>query len=248
VSSYAKIWSTLAKRAVRQGGVNAEAFMELAAASGMSAEEVERRLIEDLSSDGPIFGQFFRQLGTAATGAVLAAESQGSLVAMVDADEELQRLLDIESLDDVIDAADPEALEQIEQAIASRAELTWVATLTNTCYRCLPLHGQTRTLEEWRELGFSPETIHEGWASACNCQLVPTDDAGPREDLIAPLVRLKVEGEKGVKRTARAVAQVDMEKAIQAARKASESEQGRRTLRLLGQSGGTPEEKKRAAG
>lgn len=249
--NYASIWRTLAKRAVLQGGVNADTFLEMAEASGMAAEEVERRLLEDLENDGPIFGAFMRQLNAAATSSVMAAEQQGSIAALVDGDEELTRLLDLESMGDVIDDADPDTLDRIEQA-AGKREFTWMATLVNTCHLCLPLHGHTRTLEEWRALGFSPETIHseKGWASQCHCQLVPLNDVASRQDLVAPLVRLRQEAdERGFKRTARMVAQQDLDKAVEAARKAAQSEQGRRTLRLLGQAGTTPaEEKSRAAG
>jgi hypothetical protein len=246
--NYASLWSTLAKRAVLQGGLNADAFLDMAAASGMSPEEVERRLLDDLDNDGPIFGAFMRQLQSAATSSVMAAEQQGSIAAVLDGDAELARLLDIESMDDVIDGADPAMLEAVENA-AGRQEFTWVATLVNTCHRCLPLHGHTRTLEEWRALGFAPETIHDGWQSSCHCQLVPHKDAGPRDDLVAPLVRMKAEAPKGVKRTVRMVAQQDLDRAIEATRKAMESEQGRKTLRLLGHSGDVPPpEVKRAAG
>lgn len=246
---YDLLWSTLSRRAVLQGGINADAFLELAQASGMGADEVERRLLDDLENDGPIFGAFMRQLSAAANSTVMAAEQQGSLMAVIDGDAELARLLDIESMDDVIDAADPETLDAIDRAVASRAELTWVATLVNTCPRCLPLHGHTRTLEEWRSLGFSPESIHDGWNSSCHCQLVPVKDAGPRDDLLAPLVRMKAEAPKGVKRTVRMVAQQDLERAIEATRKAQQTEEGRRTLRLLGQSGDVPQpEVTRAAG
>ncbi len=248
---YDRLWSTLAKRAILQGGVSADTFLELAGESGMGADEVERRLLDDLDNDGPIFGAFLRQLTGAATSTVLAAEQQGSIVALADGDAELARLMDLESMEDVIDNADPETLDAVERAVESRMELTWIATLVNTCYRCLPLHGHTRTLEEWRASGFSPETIHEGWTSSCHCQLVPLKDAGPRTDLVAPLVRLKQEGaQKGVKRTVRLVAQADMDRAIEAARKAQESEQGRRTLRLLGtaNAGATDNERERIAG
>lgn len=239
---YDLVWSTLSKRAVLQGGVNADTFLEMAAASGMSADEVERRLLDDLENDGPVFGAFFRQLTAAANSSVMAAEQQGSLMAVIDGDAELSRLLDLESMDDVINSADPETLDAIERAVESRTELTWIATLVNTCYRCLPLHGHTRTLEEWKALGFSPETIHDGWSSSCHCQLVPVKDAGPRDDLVAPLVRMKAEAPKGVKRTVRMVAQQDLERAIEATRKAQQTEEGRRTLRLLGQAGDVPQE------
>ena len=116
---YDSIWRTLARRAVLQGGVNADTFLEMASSSGMAAEEVERRLLEDLENDGPIFGAFVRQLNSAATSSVMAAEQQGSIAALVDGDEELTRLLELESMDDVIDDADPDVLDRIEQAAAA---------------------------------------------------------------------------------------------------------------------------------
>lgn len=233
---YDKAWSALASRAVKQGAMNADTFLEMASASGMSGAEIERRLLDDLDNDGPIFGSFMRSLKGAAATTVLAAERQGAVAAAMDGDAELERLLGVASLDDVIDDADPEALDEIAAAAATQ-EFVWIATLVNTCERCLPLHGHRRTLEEWDAMGLNPETIHEGWASPCYCTLEGVD-ALAGEDVKEPLSRTKLKTETGLKgsrRTARGVAQQDLDRARSAVTKASDSLEGRRTLRILGQ-------------
>jgi hypothetical protein len=265
------VYRILARRAVQQGGIDVESFVEQAVAGGMSPDRVMELLLEDLENNGPLFGRFFRSLTGAAENTVMAAVRQGETAAFAlseaEADIEatrLQRLARGEDpaqqallaraeVDDAVRNADPVALQEIEDVATDRLELTWIAELRNTCHLCLPLHGTTRTIQEWNELGYHPDTIHsrEGWTTPCHCKRIPVRTAADefadgsqrklRSELVSPLKRNKVEsptGLKGNKRTARGISQIDVEKSIQARDKALESLQGRRTMRLLGQSGG----------
>jgi hypothetical protein len=242
---YDSIYRILARRAVREGGIDVESFVDQALEGGMDPERIQEQLLFDVENDGPIFGKFFRTLKGAAEGAVMAAERQGFAVGLINedrADEEIARLRRLANMDDVLDGADPEELAAVEEAGADRLELTWVAELRNTCHLCLPLHGKSLTRDEWDKLGKNPSTIHsnEGWVTPCHCQLVPTRVASDREELRTPLVRNKLKspkGLKGSKRTARGVTQQDLDRSLAARDKAMESEGGRRTLRLLGKSG-----------
>ena len=162
---------------------------------------------------------------------------------MVSGDEELQRLTglakgDGESIiDRALSGADPELAAEIEEATQDHLELTWVAELRNTCHLCLPLHAKTRTLAEWKQLGLHPDTIHPGnWLSVCHCRLVP-GVAAEAGEIVAPLVRVK-QAMKGSRKTIRAVAQQDLERARAAALAAQQSDEGRRVLRLLGEANG----------
>lgn len=240
---YDEIYAIGLDRAIKTADVSFDAFIKSALAAGMSERAVERRLLEDLETDGPIFGAFFRSLEGAATSSVMAAERQGAYIAQLDGDAELRRLLSLGDMEDVIDNADPEDLDAIERATEDRIVERWVATMTKTCHRCLPLHGKVMTRAQWKETGFLPETIHDGWNSVCQCRLIPYDEAGGHEDLVAPLLRVAktVKDERGAvisKRTARAVTQLDLEKSISARDEAMKSETGRRTLRVLGESQG----------
>jgi hypothetical protein len=235
VARYDKIYETLARRAVLQGGVDVETFLERAAEAGMPADAIEARLIRDVEEGGPIFGKFIRSLTGAATSSVMTAESQGEAAAQAYAEE----MISLTELEDVIDDADPDELEDIVEKLSDDIELIWVATLVNTCDRCLPLHGTVMTRAEWAESGYDPSTIHDGWESECHCDLTEydmTDD--DRKSLIAPLVRERVKsatGLPGVKTTQRLVAQKDLDRSMAAAERAKQSLEGRRTLRLMGQ-------------
>ncbi len=228
---YDQAWEALAERAVAQGGVDVETFIRMGANSGMSLEQIEQRLVDDVMNDGPVFGKFMRSLQGAATASVRAAARQATTAA----DALAEGFLTEADLDAALDGADPEALQEIEEAVAEAIEYTWVATLQNTCYRCLPLHGRSLTLDEWRAVGFLPETAHEGWTSTCKCTLVPRRQASVANDLRSPLVRKKVESADGSKKTMRAVAQQDLDRALAAVQHATKDERGRRTLRLMGQ-------------
>lgn len=236
MSRYDRIYERLATRAVRQGGVDIETFMAQMIDAGVSETRLQQMLLQDVEEGGPIFGKFLRSLTGAAESSVLAAERQGDVAGTVASDAELQELLDLADRG-LVEDADPEALARIEDAVADRIDYTWVAMLVNTCPKCLPLHGSTRLLSEWEELGLHPDTIHEGWNSPCHCSLVPTSEAAGRKDLIDPLTRERLKTETGLKaskKTQRAVAQADIAKAQNAVKQAANSLEGRRTLRLLG--------------
>lgn len=232
MSNYRAVYERLANRAVQQGFSNLEAFVGRLVDQGVPSDRIEELLLEDLANDGPIFEAFFRSLGGAADSAIAAAHQQGSTMGAIDANAEIKRLLDLGSLEDVIDDADPDLMAEIEAASADRLDLTWVATMRNTCHLCLPLHGVTRTRQEWNDLGLDPATIHPGsWSSVCHCSLVEREHFD-RDDQMAPLLRIK---EKGSRRTVRGVTSANIETAIKARDKALESAEGRRLLRKLGQ-------------
>jgi hypothetical protein len=94
------------------------------------------------------------------------------------------------------------------------------------------------TREEWNAQGLSPDTIHPSdWNASCYCRMVLKSQADGRKELLAPLVRTKLD-DKSSKRTMRAVTQNDLDRSQAAVDKALQSEKGRRTLRLLGQANG----------
>jgi len=233
---YDEVYSRRARRAVQEGGIDITTFMEDMVAGGISPERLEELLLQDLEEGGPVFGKFLRSLSGAAESAVMAAERQGDMVGYASEEKAYQELLGLSKMEDALDDADPELLETMEAAVND--EFTWIATLENTCHLCLPLHGTSRTMEEWRTMGKHPDTIHPGsWRSSCHCQLVPTRQAAGRADLVAPLVRERVKsstGLKGVKKTQRRVAQRDPTKAQRAVAEAMKTKEGRRTLRLMG--------------
>jgi hypothetical protein len=232
---YDRVYARLAKRAVKQGAIDLETFIEQMLDAGTSLIRTEQLLLEDLENNGPIFGKFIRSLSGAAESSISAAGNQGELAGHAITDKELRRQLTIadsgEYFRAVHDEADPDVLQAIEDELADDVKLTWIATFANTCHLCLPLHGTAMTLREWMDRGLHPDTIHsqQGWVSSCYCRLEPQEFA-EREDLKAPLARTK----QGNKRTMRAVAQKDIDKAIAARDKAMESIEGRRTLRALG--------------
>lgn len=249
--AYDLLFENLATEAAAAGGIALESFIARLRDQGVPEERIFEMLLADFDSGGALFGSFLRDLSGAAGASSVAASSQGEIVGAVAEDAALKRLLNLADVDDVIDdiieTADPGAAAEIEDAVAHVIDLTWIAELTNTCHLCLPLHGITRTAEEWRELGLHPSTIHvnAGWKSTCHCRFVQRDTLGSRAETIAPLTRTKLKsatGLKGSRRTARAVAQADIERSRAAVRKAQESAEGRRTLRLLGMVSEEPEE------
>ena len=48
---YDRIWATLVERAVRQGGIDAETFVTMAAEAGVDDAEIFRRLEDDLLNE-----------------------------------------------------------------------------------------------------------------------------------------------------------------------------------------------------
>lgn len=238
MARYDKIFEALVKRAIGQSALDVDAFIEKALAAGMSEEALEERLIDDVENGGPLFGKFIRSLQGASASSVLAAERQGEDVSRARYND----LISMSEMDDILDDADPERLEEISEQLNDlddRRLYTWIAELVNTCERCLPLHGLTLTKQEWDSRGFNPETIHEGWDSECHCELLEEELVeANRSELVSPLVRERVSsktGLEGSKRTQRAVTQKDIDKALAAVERAKDSKVGRRTLRLMGQ-------------
>jgi hypothetical protein len=254
--NYSETFRLLAERAVAQGGIDAKTFMARTASAGISETRLMELLEQDLEQNGPIFGKFLRSMVGASQATITSAGSQGQRIGEIVArgfraggGETIEELLGLAEgegesvLRRVIDEADPDGAEEIERSMGTVLEYTWVATLIKTCERCLPLHGQTRTFEEWSELGFLPETIHDGWDSSCQCQLIPHELLGEEgiKELKDPLIRTREKletssGLQGVKKTARATSAQDMDRALKARNDALSSVEGRRTLRILGQS------------
>ena len=241
---YDEIFQTLVERAISQGGIDVETFMRRAIQSGMSEDVLMNLLEEDLLNDGPIFGKYVRSMVGAARSSVMAAERQGETISYLVGDPEVRELLRDLDLEEVAESAlanaDPELSEQVEAAVAGNVEYTWIATLMKTCHVCLPLHGQTRTMLEWREMGKTPDTIHQmqGWDSTCKCRLIPVSMAESQSELQEPLFREKLQtptGLKGSKKTRRRVSQMNLEKSEQAVNEAMKTSEGRRTVRIMGQ-------------
>jgi hypothetical protein len=235
-----RVWGNLVGRAIKQGGLDVETFVRHAIDSGMSEQAIQDRLLSDLETGGPIFGKFFRHLGAAAEQTSTSAHRTGGFLGDIATDPQLSEMLDLADMDDVIEIADPEVMDSIQQGIADRDERMWVAELRNTCHLCLPLHGTIMTMAEWQESGLHPDTIHPAeWGSKCHCHLVPVRQVGDRTDVMAPLVRNRMRsatGLKGRSRTYRGVTQADHDRAMRERDKAMVTLEGRRTLRLLGQS------------
>lgn len=233
---YDQTFAILAERAVKAGVLNLQTLILRATSSGVSEAAVLRMLEDDLANDGPVFGAFMRSITDAATTSTMVAASQGELLGTISGSEELQRLAKLRgvggSVIDAIESGDPEVADAYEAAVEDDVWEMHIATLVNTCHRCLPLHGQIKLRSEWRDLGLVPELLHDGWASSCKCRHVPVDQAETRKEAIAPLRRVKLD--KG-KRTARAITQADIDKAMAARDEAMKSEEGRKILRLLGQ-------------
>jgi hypothetical protein len=241
MSNYAKVYLDLASRAISQTAIDLETFIKRAKDAGMSQEAIERSLMQDLEEGGPLFGKFLRSLTGSAQSSVSVASRQGQTVGNLMDDPEYARYMTLAQAEDATEWADPDLLEEVTTKTAAYDVRTWIATMKNTCHRCLPLHGRTLTMEEWTANGWLPELMHEGWDSDCQCQLVPddlADLAGTRKQIVAPLVRNKIKTETGLKpskRTVRGITQADIDKAIAARDKALDTIEGRRTLRLLGQ-------------
>lgn len=237
-----EIFNSLVKRASGSAKLDMEALVESAINAGMSPKAVETRLLKDLREGGPIFGKFMRSLAGATEAAAQAAYRQSLAISGAEARAQLSRLEAIADAEFALDELDPEGMADAEEAATEDVQFTWVAELVNTCHVCLPLHGQSMTLPEWREEGFDPATIHqkEGFNSLCHCRWVETSQLGPRAETIGPLVRVAVKTETGLRlsrKTAKAVMQSDLDRALKAAEKALGSSIGRRTMREMGRSG-----------
>lgn len=234
--NYSHLYAIRAQEAVDTGSVRFEALVDQLLADGVPAERINEMLTEDLETGGPIFGKFFRDLGMAGDMTISTAEQQGSSAAeAASLDDDIRAFIEESERDgrsaaELLREGDPEALEQVE-ILADDQELTWIATMRNTCSQCLPLHGKSLPRREWRERGLRPRGMHPN----CECDFVPTELAADRSDLLAPLKRAIVPGQvKGGRRTQRAVTQADVDAALAARDAAEKTPEGRKILRLLG--------------
>lgn len=252
MANYARIYQRLATRAVAQGVADLEAFVDQMLDEGASLDVIEQLLLDDLADAGPIFEKYFRAMGAAAEAGSLAAHGQGAALGGLGA-RESDRLLNLfetsnkreaqSRLERIVDSADPDALEVVENEAGLDQRLTWVCELKGTCNFCLPLHLKTKTRLEWKRLGLHPLTIHstKGWLSRCMCNLIEATDSD-KQELRDPLVRMEdlaakeVKGVKGTgKRTVRDITRAGTKRAQAAVDKAKQSKEGRRMLRLLGE-------------
>ncbi len=235
--NYAELYSIRAQEAVDTGFVRFDAFVSQLIADGVPAERINAMLVDDLENGGQIFGKFFRDLNIAGDMTISGAEQQASSASeAVNLDEDIRRFVEEADrggrpLAELLRDGDPGALEQVE-FLADDQELTWIATMRNTCPQCLPLHGKSLSRREWRERGLRPRGVHPN----CECDFVPTELAASQESLTAPLRRQVVPGQaRGGRRTQRAVTQSDIDAALAARDAAEQTPAGRRVLRLLGQ-------------
>jgi len=212
------------------------AIFEQAEVTGMGADALAELLVEDLQSNGPVFGKFVSNVMGASEASVLEAQRTGTAIG------ELYRLPQMTAHEkELLFAGDPEQMALIEEEAVMHERYTWIAENINTCALCLPLHGHTMTRAEWQDSGSDPSSIHtlHGFNSHCHCALVFEEYAANRKDLMAPLARNPLESKRGLKgnrRTARSVLQKDLDKSLAAVEQAQATEKGRRTLRLLGKS------------
>lgn len=238
---YDRLYDRLVRRALGQIQLDLESFFEAAIEQGMSLESAQAQLIDDLDNAGPIFGKFLRHVTGAAENTVMEAGRQGVFAGELKSSGALAEIEGITQadIDAAIDAADPDRLGEIEREAAPRIVQAWIAELVNTCYKCLPLHGVEMLAEEWDARGLHPASMHDGWVSVCHCRRIDVRLVADRDELIAPLLRTNVTKVKGARKTARAVAQQDIDKSLQTVARVRESQEGRRVLRLLGTSGGS---------
>lgn len=240
--SYREVFVGDARRLSTALSIDLEAWIERLLASGMDPEEVTNAILDDLLSErGRRFGPFFRQLSTAASDAVNTAASQGELLGEALEDADLRRLLARRQIDGpvlgkVIDDADPDAADAIESELADHIEETMIAALRNSCEFCVAAHGTTMTRAERRRRGLMPGVIHDrnGISSPCYCRLVPkrvVDTKG----LVDPLRRVSTDKKSGLSK--RQITSDNFDKADAARAELSQSLEGRRALRKLGESG-----------
>lgn len=225
MARYDKLFASLAERAVSHGVIDVQTLVDRMIAAGATEAAIGSALADDLFSDGPVFGKFSRSLQGAAGSSLTAAMRQGEMVGMTQGRKQLDKLrryantqgsvlreLDRATIE-AAGEADPEAAERVEESLLMEQMFMWICALVNTCHRCLPLHGQSRTMREWREDALLPEIIHDGWDSSCYCKLVAESFASNRKELDAPLRRVKLE--KGGRKTQRAISRGDFDKALE---------------------------------
>jgi hypothetical protein len=235
----------LANRALKLASIDLETFVASSLENKMSEAALQKNLINDLETEGPIFGKFLRNLTGAAPAATQSAHRAGIRAGEIadaadsDPEGEIARLVKLNNTDigEIIDSGDPDALDELMKMAAPVIDLMWVAELVNTCELCLPLHGVVRTAEEWAEKGLDPETIHPAeWNRDCQCRLIDVTKRDRKADM-EPLVRIpqKTAGGKSVsRRTVRSIAQKDLDKSLVALEKAKQTVAGRRAIREMG--------------
>lgn len=239
MARYDMTYDRLASRAVENGVRDLVSLVQGLADEGVPLESIEEALLDDLENAGPVFGKFMRDISGAAASSVRDAFKQGAGLGAISGIDELNRALRAagreDSLQRAVETGDPEAAQVLGDDFLEHVEHRWVAMLVNTCPVCLPLHGQERTLAEWRRMRLIPgDSIHPN----CRCRLIPSSTVGARDELLAPLRRARA-GEAGSKRTARLVSQADIDKALAARDRALQTPEGRRILRRLGNVGGS---------
>lgn len=252
---WTKLFSAKATRALSRLEADLTEVFATALDAGADVDALEMRLIEDLQSGGPTFGPFLRGLGDAAEAAVDVAHRQGELVGMSIGQGELAGTTTQEAYE-ILYGKDAnkravakwtdEKLEKIARSIEDNTNVTWVALLVNSCPYCIALHGTTLSGSQWRQRDLAPDGVHQryGINAKCRCRFVPSDIAESRASLVAPLKRVAADGLKKSKKTVRGVTQVDPDKALDAVKKAQESPEGRKVLRLMGRvDAEKPEEK-----
>jgi hypothetical protein len=140
---YSILYQTLATRALALAEVDLETFIENALGAGMSPDVLNEQLINDLTTEGPLFGKFLRNLTGASQAAALQAHRQGTRAGEMIGKTDLDDLLELNQLDigAILDSGDPSELERLDVITAPEVALMWVAELINTCHLCLPLHG-----------------------------------------------------------------------------------------------------------
>lgn len=174
---YSSLYALRSQRAIDVALADVSTLIAELAADGVPPERVNEILVDDLETNGPIFGRFFRSIVSAGEVAVSLAEFQAALTG-----------------DDA--GGDPVQLEAGERS-HDPDSATWVCVSHREMDRCMALHGVTKTRGEWTVLGLRPRLMH----SRCVCELVPPEQS---EEFKSPLLRNTAAGQgKGCRLTSR---------------------------------------------